>query len=107
MYYPTGTSELLSLVGTVNATVNQNMPASYTEIGMNGLVMLSGDADSTTSNFMSLNSDDIILISKTIDNNTLKFNGIKINKSGIYIGDGTTSWKKLSMNKLMDLGILE
>ena len=69
--------------------------------------MLSGDADSTTSNFMSLNSDDIILISKTIDNNTLKFNGIKINKSGIYIGDDTTSWKKLSMNKLMDLGILE
>jgi hypothetical protein len=105
MYYPAGTSTSnLSLIGTVDATVNQNMPANYTEIGMNGLVMLSGNGEK--SNFMSLNSDDIILISKAVTNNTLKFNGIKINDSGIYLGDGTTSWKKVDMGKLMDLGIL-
>ena len=82
-------------------TINTDLPNQYTEIGKNGLISFNED------NAIALDSNGVIMKSKNCENGTYNFYGLKVNKSGIYIGNNNTDWKKLNLDKMIELGIIE
>ena len=81
--------------------INVNRPEQYTEIGKNGLISYNIDTA------IALNSDGVIMKAKNVENGNYNFYGLKVNKSGIYIGTNTTNWKQLNLDKMINLGIIE
>ena len=101
IYYTNTTNPSSNTYLNTRFIINVNRPEQYTEIGKNGLISYNIDTA------IALNSDGVILKSKNADDGIYNFYGLKVNKSGIYIGTNTTDWKKLNLDKMIELGIIE
>ena len=89
----TATNTNYCMHGGITATVAQDTPADYMKIGKNGLVAFNGSTG------FSIDDNNITMRARSNNN----FYGLKISKSGIYIGDGNTTWKQLDTTKLFNL----
>ena len=80
------TNSIGSLLGLINATVNQAQPSTYTEIGSNGIVVYDGI------HVLKVDSNGIELkAKKSVGSDS--FYGIKITSSGMYFSRGNSSWR--------------
>lgn len=89
----TATNKNYCMHGGITTTIAQDAPADYMKIGKNGLVAFN------SSTGFSIDDNNITMRARNNNN----FYGIKIAPSGIYIGDGNTTWKRLDMTKLFSL----
>ena len=77
---------------------DQALPTQYTEIGKDGLITFNNDTA------LALNTDGVMIkAKKSVNNGQYDFYGVKVNKNGIYIGNGSSDWKQLNMDKLAEL----
>lgn len=84
VYAKTATA-IQSLVGYIDVTVNQNAPATYTEIGKDGIVVYDG------TNILKLDSSGVEMKAKSSVGSD-KFYGIKVTSTGLKLCKNGTSW---------------